>query len=1052
MIPVELKLQGIYSYREEQSIDFTRLMDSGIFGIFGKTGHGKSAILEAITFALYGESERLSQKDERNYNMMNLKSNRLFIDFRFFAGKDKDEYRVTVEGKRNSKRFTDVGTYKRNAYHKQNDDWTPLDISEIANIIGLNYNNFKRTIIIPQGRFEEFLKLGASDRTKMLKEIFLLERFDLSDNVSHLYRKNEEQMRIIQGGLDQLGELDEETLNKLNIEKKKIETDTGNFKQELASLEKEEKKMAKIQEVFLEFEKEKSELAELAIQKVDRDLMQNKIEEYENCEKQFASLFEFYEKLKNEIESIGNEIEEKSKSKEILDKELSEKESVYSELKKEVSRKSEFEQEVSDLKKIIRIADLENITEKIETQLKAKNKERSERQSELDKFKELEQQLKLQRKGKKEKTKDREVLLRIAEWFRQREEFTHQEKGKTDQITSIQKEIEEIRISLSKDIIGKHKKLFINEFSIPGIKPLYEEIGKFSKMCEKKIGEMAKHREEKVIFRESGKISTNLKDGKACPVCGSLTHPDPHVQGDLFDTIEIEIEELEKQMQKETERLKTFQGIREEVREKQALNDEKERVLNTFNTEISKLAQAFEVHDKKFTWKKFENITKKEIEVLIGASDKTVLELESLEEKIEKLGEQMDAGQKAFETARSQTETLTGEQLKNRSSSETLIKEITRFNSTDILKLTKIYNAEGGENSQENSIQQKIDVLVKSIDENDKKFIQTQSEIAKLKQNSDSLGGNLTGLKERRTKVSGEFSTLDNKINARLEKTVYKTPEEVANILQWPENNNIHIAKEKKQLENYRNELYIKTAKVAELEASLKSSASLSYDENEYKKLCHIVSEKKEEYLKLQEKLGGLKKTIERFLQDKKEQKNLKIKIDQLTIREDNLKILKKMFQASGFVNFVSSVYLENLCLGANKRFRILTNNQLSLEISSKNEFIIRDHLHEGKTRKANTLSGGQAFQVSLSLALALSESVQTQNEMSQNFFFLDEGFGTLDKESLAVLYKTLQSLRAENRIVGVISHVEELQSEIDSYIEATLDPELGSRLRYSWQ
>ena len=94
MVPLYLTIEGLYSYREKQEIDFSRLTQAQLFGIFGSTGSGKSSILEAISYALYGQSERLNQRDNRGYNMMNLKSNRLFIDFEFLVHEDK--YKFTV--------------------------------------------------------------------------------------------------------------------------------------------------------------------------------------------------------------------------------------------------------------------------------------------------------------------------------------------------------------------------------------------------------------------------------------------------------------------------------------------------------------------------------------------------------------------------------------------------------------------------------------------------------------------------------------------------------------------------------------------------------------------------------------------------------------------------------------------------------------------------------------------------------------------------------------------------------------------------------------------
>jgi exonuclease SbcC len=138
-------------------------------------------------------------------------------------------------------------------------------------------------------------------------------------------------------------------------------------------------------------------------------------------------------------------------------------------------------------------------------------------------------------------------------------------------------------------------------------------------------------------------------------------------------------------------------------------------------------------------------------------------------------------------------------------------------------------------------------------------------------------------------------------------------------------------------------------------------------------------------------------------------------------------------------------VYLQELCHAATERFYKLTRQKLSLEVTDDNNFQVRDFLNGGKVRNVKTLSGGQTFQAALSLSLALADSIQKITESNQNFFFLDEGFGSLDKESLSIVFDTLKSLRKENRIVGVISHVEEMQQEIDNYLKIVMDEEHGS-------
>ena len=212
MIPLQLTLEGLYSYQKRQTIDFQTLTEAGLFGIFGQVGSGKSSILEAISFALYGETERLHSRDNRAYNMMNLKSNRSYIEFDFINFENK-KFRATREFKRNSKNFEDV---KASAvlYEWKNDTWVTLETTKADEIIGLTYANFKRTIIIPQGQFKDFLELGAKDRTVMMKEIFGLERFDLQYKIADLSNENKSKTGFLEGQLQGYEEINEEHISR----------------------------------------------------------------------------------------------------------------------------------------------------------------------------------------------------------------------------------------------------------------------------------------------------------------------------------------------------------------------------------------------------------------------------------------------------------------------------------------------------------------------------------------------------------------------------------------------------------------------------------------------------------------------------------------------------------------------------------------------------------------------------------------------------------------------------------------------------------------------
>src|SRR5690606_29863738 len=158
----------LYSYQDKQEIDFTKLTEAGLFGIFGNVGSGKSSILEAISFALYGETERLNKQEKRTYNMLNLKSDAARIVFEFLNFENR-KFRFVAQWKRR-KKFEDTTTLERYAYEWLEEEWKPLESADGALVTHLTYPNFRRTIIIPQGQFKEFLELKGKDRSEMMKD------------------------------------------------------------------------------------------------------------------------------------------------------------------------------------------------------------------------------------------------------------------------------------------------------------------------------------------------------------------------------------------------------------------------------------------------------------------------------------------------------------------------------------------------------------------------------------------------------------------------------------------------------------------------------------------------------------------------------------------------------------------------------------------------------------------------------------------------------------------------------------------------------------------
>ncbi|MGA9288062.1 MAG: SbcC/MukB-like Walker B domain-containing protein, partial [Anaerobacillus sp.] len=140
---------------------------------------------------------------------------------------------------------------------------------------------------------------------------------------------------------------------------------------------------------------------------------------------------------------------------------------------------------------------------------------------------------------------------------------------------------------------------------------------------------------------------------------------------------------------------------------------------------------------------------------------------------------------------------------------------------------------------------------------------------------------------------------------------------------------------------------------------------------------------------------------------------------------------LQTVFRGNSFVEFIASEQLEQVSLDASQKLGDLTSQRYAIEVDSSGGFLIRDDANGGVRRPVSTLSGGETFLTSLALALALSGQIQLRGAHPLQFFFLDEGFGTLDESLLDTVITSLEKLQNESLSVGVISHVPELRARL---------------------
>ncbi|SEA30078.1 exonuclease SbcC [Flavobacterium gillisiae] len=1014
MLPLKLSISGLYSYQKKQTIDFEELTNAGLFGIFGAVGSGKSSILEAIGFVLYGETERLNSRDKRSYNMLNLKSDRANIEFEFLNFEER-KFKFVADWKRNKKRFEETTTIERLAYEWKEEEWVPMTSADATVLIGLTYENFRRTIIIPQGKFKEFLDLKGKDRSDMMKEIFHLQRFDLASKVATAQSAARTQLDQLKGALSGFEAISKETISALEEEVEVANTELQTNKTELELVETEFQKMTTLKTNFEDLEKKKSLLSTFIEQKPKMDALQTEIDTFEITDKAFKVVLNELGAANITLSKAKEQLVLLESNKKGVEESRKANQTVMEQLQPLFDQLETSKNKVSDLESIEKIVGLQLEVALIEKKSKASELLFLESEKkEIELKKEL-ATIQTELVALKSKKLDGNVLGELGNWFTKQESLVEQLTTKAT------------RISVIQDYLEKQKVLF-SELDLP-VETWKTVLDTKREQLSKENKTVLATKTKLLVSKELAHFAHNLHDGENCPLCGSLEHPHVMQAEDVSDQLAVveatilklensekEIALLEKKAFKiENDSTHAVEQLRLTVIDKEALESDSK------------------IHLSKFIWAAFSAtdnpgfLAKKQEQQII---EKAISETEKKEKDTRTLQEQLAEQLKVQSTNKgniaNEKAAISGAITNELSQLKVL--DFAVYAQTDIAvirdKKTKLHL----ENSRiASEYKLKSDAIVLQ----DKELAGIE---ASLKLISDQVVSNEQLVLEIQKKITTLLQThqLDSidAVQAILSKT-------------WD------IEVEKARAKQFAVDLKVAENAVIESEKLVMNER---FDSTIFEDKRILVAEGKLKFETQLGKLSTLQDNLKRINASLVEKAALLAQFEVLNTRSTNLATLANMFNASGFVNYVSSIYLQNLADVANVRFHRMTKNQLSLTINTSNEFEVIDYLNDGASRSVKTLSGGQGFQASLCLALALAESVQSLNKNDKNFFFIDEGFGTQDPESVAIVFETLQSLYKENRIVGIISHVAELQERIPRSINVIKDEEHGSVVRESWR
>jgi len=1010
MIPVRLEIQGLYSYREKQTVEFEQLTGAGLFGIFGAVGSGKSSILEAILLALYGSTERLSDRGEKN-SMLNLQSEQLLINFEFRAGKNNAKtYLARYAAKRNPKNFEDVKPAEHTFYERVGDTWEALSLRG-EELVGMQKNHFKQTVIIPQGKFREFIDLTPGPRAEMMKELFGLERFDLSGKTGSLLKVVREEKIRLETQLNALELFTPENL----AEKEEYFAKLTESLTQAESIVKQADQKFRAKEIlrtqYHELLKYQSLRTELLVKKPDIESKRELYGAFITAKTHLKPTWEKRNDAKVELEKYTVSVEDCIRFKDRFEKEVAQLEHEEIELKKKNQERPQREAKVRDLKKVLEIQLLNQNLQAAKSQLETL-------QPKIDSQKATQKALKLQiqqleSESEKIAPTDSSLLadLKSAErdW-----------KNCENQAAKFDTELKQIE----NESLGYESESTLILQALPSTQTSLESWLQTEK---EKLTTLESERD--ALIQKQGLVAHMhlLHDGQACPLCGALEHPDP-----------LQAEEEAKELDEKTREIGLAKGQIQQIQH--SIQKQNELAIHLENFHKNKEAKQAEI----------EQLSQQIIQMKSTLANQGIETQESLSAKIQQISDAGKILEKLQIDIRNNRKKLDTEQ-------ENLEKAENELNQARL----KMQSIQSGISSKQEEI--KDPVFCQGFFAKEPDFIrQTIHKVEKdIEEAIQLLEGKQKHLREKRgeqvknladlenfTKLKKEFSEKLTQFTEGFEqlKVEFGFPDEQVLIRLFE--HSLDAEKVLKEITKFDQDLAIAESRIQEL---TKNPEVSQFQEESFIQLSAKLQLLQSEAENLQKQQLLLGQEIKDSLKNLEEKAKLDLIYSKLQNRESYLRELDVLFRGSGFVKYVSSIYLKELCNTANVRFMKLSKNSMSLEIDDNNTFWVIDYLNGGKRRLLKTLSGGQTFQASLCLALALAEKVKALNQADQSFFFLDEGFGALDRNALRVVFETLKSLRHENRIVGIISHVEELQQEVGVYAQIELDPERGSQVRYSF-
>ncbi|EAE6914075.1 SMC family ATPase [Listeria monocytogenes] len=1008
MRPIKLTMQAFGAYAKKEVIDFEKLGTEQIFVISGKTGAGKSTIFDAISFAIFGKANTFDRESfsMRSHFATDKEITEVTLAFRL---KDKIYQISRIPQQEIAKQRgngTTTSPQKAELYELINDEMKLLASSvrdvntKMEELIQLNVDQFRQILMIPQGEFRELLVSDSKEKEVILQRLAHTVYYEKVENL--LWEKQKQAEILVVEARKKVAELAELSLPGVEV--------SGKTTSEISVLQAEA--IQSEQMILTELENKLSIIRKQTSEAVEKvTLAKEQLLDWQNLDKyteEIATLEiekDFYQAIEVRLEAAKRA--SNLRSQDALCIRLKEQLETAEQTEKQVAFEAEeVKVQFSHVKK-----QKEALAEK-EAELEINKRTLFQLEEMEPKILELEM-ISIQKRRAELEWKEATTLL---------EEIVNSEQKIIAELQSVESRLVEInqaeltylevinKRTTVEAIIEKEQELVSKRMKMVAwdSEKQTEEQKLVQLLAEKAEIETTIEQEETKLQKEqAATIAAHLHDGEACPVCGSDSHPALAKFGETanLETLEVAkgklhekllaITTTEKTISQLEWQLNEWAGIKElSLTEVQQTLTENIQLANNLAEQIAQL-QA-KVAQKETIQATLESLNNKQNET-ITEKNKVALEVEKLHQQV-----QMVSGKLSYLEQSIPTE----------------------FRDKVVFE------------SKKKELSEKIEAHIKQTNQVDALFRQTEKETTRLES----------------TLQSAQKTTVDAKEALQVQREIFKEAMKQNDFLSYDAYKQAFMSAEEQKIQeekvaDYERKRHLAVSRQADLKEKLQNKQKPNIEQLEF-----IMKEKQ---LELSQSEENTMKQREFVTKRKELVENYQNSIQTVEQAEENYADIGLLADAARgknarrltFERYILAMFLDTIIHRANHRLSKMTSGRFELQrkmekakgnVQSGLELEVFDE-YTGLTRHVKTLSGGESFKTSLALALSLAEVVQEMaGGISLETMFIDEGFGTLDPESLEAAVECLLETQENGRLVGIISHVPELKERISARLEVT--------------